>query len=729
MTTNPLDENVFSFGDSVVIYQIERASGRCGLQIVPASRIDRRVAKREILDGPEITVLPESWKPARAHFMDSMVQLHVRGLQPPFGYAQGRTMRNGVAAESLRYVSQSRAGDSIVTVLDSPHGFRCMHRLQWLPESSCFRLSSVFTNTSDTPLWLEMLSSFSLGGVTPFDPADASGRLKLHRFRSKWSAEGRHEVRFAEEFQLERPWLGNAASCERFGQVGSLPVRGWFPVAAVEDAGAGVVWAAQLAIPGSWQMEFYRRDDHISFSGGLADLEFGHWSKRIQPGESFESPSACVTVVQGGIESACQRLVRSHLYDVPAVEEDLPVVFNEWCTTWGYPTHDTTVAIAAEAAALGARYLVIDAGWFRDGSVKKPSGEQGDWTCEQGDWIVNPLHFPGGLAETCAAIRQQGLIPGLWFEFEVCGVNATAFHCTDHLLQRDGIPLQVGPRRFWDFRDPWVHDYLWERMVEVLRSNGFGYLKVDYNETIGLGCDGSDSPGEGLRQHLDGVRAFFEKIRRGLPDLVIEMCASGGNRLEPSLLDFASMGSFSDAHESREIPIIAANVQRLIPPAKNQIWAVLRPDDTPQRQIYSLTATFLGRMCLSGDVQELSVSQKEIVKEAVRIYRLAAPTIKEGVSRREGPEHLSYGHPAGYQAVIRISSDGRRALVVVHRFHAPDLDQITLTLPEGDWEVEEILSATPECITVSGNHLGVGFTGDFSGHAILLRGISLDDKS
>ena len=81
-------------------------------------------------------------------------------------------------------------------------------------------------------------------------------------------------------------------------------------------------------------------------------------------------------------------------------------MFNDRCTTWGYPTHDTTVAIAAEAAALGARYLVIDAGWFRDGS--------GAWTSEQGDCIVNPLHFLGCLAETCAAIRVQCTIHVLW---------------------------------------------------------------------------------------------------------------------------------------------------------------------------------------------------------------------------------------------------------------------------------------------------------------------------
>ena len=69
-----------------------------------------------------------------------------------------------------------------------------------------------------------------------------------------------------------------------------MPVKGYFPFGAVEDTKAGVVWAAQLAIECSWQMEFYRRDDGMAFSGGLADREFGQWMKTIQPGESFTTP-------------------------------------------------------------------------------------------------------------------------------------------------------------------------------------------------------------------------------------------------------------------------------------------------------------------------------------------------------------------------------------------------------------------------------------------------------
>ena len=80
------------------------------------------------------------------------------------------------------------------------------------------------------------------------------------------------------------------------------------------------------------------------------------------------------------------------------------------------------------------------------------------------------------------------------------------------------------------------------------------------------------------------------------------------------------MGSFSDAHETLEIPIIAANLQRLILPRQSQIWAVLRKDDTVQRLSYSLAATFLGRMCLSGEIHDLSPAQWRLVVSAMKFY-------------------------------------------------------------------------------------------------------------
>src|SRR5215813_10912346 len=99
-----------------------------------------------------------------------------------------------------------------------------------------------------------------------------------------------------------------------------------------------------------------------------------------------------------------------------------------------------------------------------------------------------PNLFPQGIAATAAAIREQGLIPGIWFEFGVVGSQSALFDSqTEHFLKRDGQPVVAGQRHFWDFRDPWVREYLRAKVIAQLWEAGFGYIKVDYNETIGIG--------------------------------------------------------------------------------------------------------------------------------------------------------------------------------------------------------------------------------------------------
>jgi alpha-galactosidase len=495
-----------------------------------------------------------------------------------------------------------------------------------------------------------------------------------------------------------------------------MPTRGYFPFVGVEDRTEGVFWGAQLAWAGSWQMEAYRCDDQLSLSGGLADHEFGHWAKNVAPGESLSSPLAYVTTVKGDLDDLCQRLTAmqvSAAEQAPASEQSLPVLVNEWCTTWGNPDHDRLIRMAKSLKDSGVKYLVIDAGWYSNGGT--------NWELSQGEWIPSRHLFPHGIAATAACIREQGLIPGIWFEFEVVGSQSPLFDSmTEHFLQRDGFPITAGQRRFWDFRDPWVRQYLREKVIDQLRDSGFGYIKVDYNETIGIGSDGAESPGEALRQHILSVQEFFDQMRQEIPDLVIEVCASGGHRLEPSMLALASMGSFSDAHESLEIPIIAANLHRLILPRQSQIWAVLHTSDSIQRLAYSLAAGFLGRLCLSGEIDLLSEKQLTLVQTAIDFYHLVAPIIKNGKSRLYQQISAAWRHPQGAQAVLRISESDDQALVVVHTFAEPLPHEIVMTLPEGNWRVSDIFPNTTISIDVTANQLRIKPAGAFEGFALRL---------
>lgn len=709
--------SVHTLGDTLVRYPIDHASGRIGLELVPLDLVGQTVPPRESLRGEAfIDAMPgdDPW-PARP--IDSLIQLKLVGDEYPGAFAQGHTMRNSGSVAAFRYECQEvedlDGAQVVVTRLRREDGCLLEHRLTWGHGDAAVTIETIFINESAEAVTLEMLSSFSLSGITPFHEADAPGRLRVHRFRSVWSAEGRHESRSVEELHLERSWSGAGAFSERFGQLGTMPVRRWFPFLAAEDAVAGVLWGAQLSWAGSWQMEAYRQHDDLCLSGGLADREFGHWMKKIAPGECFAAPSAVISCVHGDFATLCDRLTAMQdaaVNSQPAVEQDLPVIFNEWCTTWGDPSHENITAIADRLQGTGVRYLVIDAGWYRtDGT---------DWSSGHGDWNPNPRMFPEGLAATAAAIRQRGLIPGLWFEMETAGSQSTAFKLGKHFLMRDGIPVSVRDRRFWDLNDPEAIEYLSEKVIDLLESCGFGYLKVDYNETAGLGCDHPDSQGEGLRRQIDGTYRFFELLRERLPDLVIENCSSGGHRLEPSMLARTAISSFSDAHELVEIPIIAANLHQLLLPRQNQIWAVLHPTDSLQRIRYSLAATFLGRMCLSGGIDKLSPEALAVVCEAVAFYQKVAPVIKYGTSRRIQEIGQSWRHPEGWQALVRTS--GRQVLIVLHAFaNAPATVEIPL---EGfGWKLADSFGMGSSHVDFPGSGLRLSTGGDFSGAVLLLE--------
>ncbi|MDE7200210.1 MAG: alpha-galactosidase, partial [Lachnospiraceae bacterium] len=551
-----------------------------------------------------------------------------------------------------------------------------------------------FENVSKEKVGLELLSSFSLGGISPFVGADEAGKLKLHRIRSVWSMEGREESQLLEDLQLEPSWGGHAVRCERFGQVGSMPVNGYFPYAVMEDVKSDLFWGAMVCHNASWQMEVYRRGDDVNLSGGLADYDFGHWMKEIAPGEIFVTPMAILSVCRGGgIDEISQRMtaaVEDAVNQGPASEQELPIIFNEYCTTWGCPSHENICGILDAIKDKGFSYFVIDCGWYKQEGVP--------WDVAMGDYLVSKELFPEGLDKTVDAIKAHGMKAGIWFEIDNVGEKAESYQKTEHLLTRNGSPLTTSMRRFWDMRQDWVQNYLEERVIGTLEKYGFSYMKMDYNDTIGVGCDGAESLGEGLRQNMEASLAFIRKVKERIPGFILENCSSGGHKLEPLMMSECSMASFSDAHECEEIPIIAASLHRVILPRQSQIWAVIRGDDSLKRIAYSMAATFLGRMCLSGDVTKLTEQQWDVIDRGIAFYQKAAPIIKNGFSRLYGPKVESWRHPKGWQCLLRTEGSVEHEkkdglLAVFPSFNGAHEGALAVPLPaDGTYRIEEVYS-------------------------------------
>lgn len=579
--------------------------------------------------------------------MKSQAEVKIIGEQYCGSYTCGLTMLGSGSMEGFEAVTES----DDVTVLKRPDGLELNIENKKSTLSDATEVTTTVQNGGKEPLSMEMLTSVLLKDIK----AD-----RIHRLLSFWSAEGKHKVDTIKDLDLEHSWSGHGVRVLKFGNLGTMPVRSFFPFVAVEDSDSGTFTAVMLYAPSSWQMEvLVKEGDVVSISGGLADRDFGHWTKKLMPGESYVAPKA-LFAVGNSLEDVCDKLVKAQNPDISPADNHMGIVFNEYCTTWGNPTIDNLKKLADKIAGKGIQYLVMDSGWYGK------CGEEGYWWDYRGDWSINKKRFPNGLKELSDYIRDKGMIPGIWFEFENTSQKAPSFYENDHLVKKDGVPLTVGNVHFLDMEDSWVKEHLKQNVINTLKDNNFGYIKVDYNDTMGMGCDGPEGMGENLRQKVLATQSFFKEMKREIPDLVIENCSSGGHRLEPSFMELASMASFSDAHECLSLPIIAANVQRVIKPSQSQIWAVMRAKDSDERLWYSICATFLGRMGLSGDVYVLSDHQWDILDKGMDFYRKVSDIIRDGKTTVISCSADSYNEPAGSQLVIR--ELGNKALIVYHRF-------------------------------------------------------------
>ena len=206
---------------------------------------------------------------------DPMVQVKIAGDVYNGCFAPGNTLRGSESSFRLKFISQEELVEegvrTIVTVLRDSRGYSARHTVRYREGARFLTVLCSYLNESSEAVTLELLSSFSLGGISPYIPADASGDITVHRLQSRWSQEGRLLSQTIEDLQLESSWTLDAVRAERFGQVGSMPVSHYFPFLALEDTRNHVFWGAQLACQSSWQMEIYRLDEAIAISGGLAD--------------------------------------------------------------------------------------------------------------------------------------------------------------------------------------------------------------------------------------------------------------------------------------------------------------------------------------------------------------------------------------------------------------------------------------------------------------------------
>ena len=531
----------------------------------------------------------------------------------------------------LVYISHRVDGDALEIIQRSPVvEVRTVFR--GYPDTNTVSVFTEVTNITEHEINLEEVSSLVLMGVCGAitKPEDA--------YLTVFNQSHHGECQTVRQSLYGLGILPGVPTAQRriSGQnVGSWSTKEALPQGIMEHGGRYLMF--QIESNNSWYYELASMGASLYLWLGSASLPFGGWCKTLGAGERYRTVPAAVCVGNSlnGVLGEMTRY-RRHIAGHCAADEGLPTIFNEYMhLSWDSPTAEQTARIAPVVASLGAEYYVIDCGWHNE--------EPGDRVYPYvGQWKESHARFPEGVRKTTDYIRSLGMKAGLWIEPEIIGIQCQEmldYYDEDCFITRFGKKVCVMGRYFLDYRNPKVIDYMSETIRRMVEDYGADYIKLDYNEDLGIGTDkDSDSFGEGLEQCARAYLGWIDGMRARFPHVLFETCSSGGMRMDYETLKHFSIISTSDQVHYRNYPYIAANILSAVLPEQAAVWSYPvdsfgRPNEpfaatyewvnahiSSEQVVMNMINSFLGRMHLASHVELLSEEKQALIREGIEYF-------------------------------------------------------------------------------------------------------------
>ncbi|MCR5420454.1 MAG: alpha-galactosidase [Lachnospiraceae bacterium] len=502
--------------------------------------------------------------------------------------------------------------------------------MQFYNGTSMVRMYSTVKNEGDEIQTLEYISSFCYTGIEKEGNGNSDSKMRVRVPYNGWQKEMSVKDYSFGDVGLAQTQPGVYQRTSQVFEVtntGNWSTKKYLPFGYIENKEAHTSLFWQIEHNGSWHYEISDQNTHFYVCvSGPTEVQ-SHWFKQLAKGESFTSVPVAVGVANDCYEEALGQLTgyRRQIRRPNKDNENLPVIFNDYMNClFGDPTTEKELPLIDAAAECGCEYYVIDAGWYAPG----------EWWDSVGEWQECLERFPGGIREVTDYIRKKGMIPGVWLELEVMGINCEKAKQVpdDWFFVRHGKKVYDRSRYQLDFRNPQVIEHVNEVIERVVNDYGVGYIKMDYNIEPGIGTEiNSDSVGQGLLEHEKAYLDWLDNVFKKYPDLVIENCSSGGLRIDYALLSRYSIQSTSDQEDYRNYSTIAANSATGVTPEQAAVWSYPMRQGNKEEVIYNMINAMLLRIHQSGHLAELPDDRLSLVKEGIACYKNIRSDIKTAI--------------------------------------------------------------------------------------------------
>ncbi len=373
----------------------------------------------------------------------------------------------------------------------------------------------------------------------------------------------------------------------------------------------------------------------------MAGINPEGFSWQLASGSTLAAPEAVMTFSSEGFNGMSfnmHRFVHDHINPTAWRDRERPILANSWEAYYFNFDQSKLLRLAKKAADLGIELMVLDDGWF---------GKRNDDRSGLGDYNVNKKKLPQGLKGLAEKIERMGLRFGLWFEPEMISPDSDLYReHPEYAVQVPGrAPSQGRHQLVLDLCREEVRDYIVESVGRILDEVPISYVKWDMNrhmsdvfsQTLAAVPSGSQAgqsrQGEFFHRYIIGLYDVLGRIFGPRPEVLLESCASGGNRFDLGMLCYSPQIWTSDNIDPIERLMIQGGMSLFYPLSTMGSHVADSPHSQTLRKTSLATRFHLAAFgCLGYEfnLNFLDRLQRREIREQVEFYKKHRRTFQFG---------------------------------------------------------------------------------------------------
>ena len=438
----------------------------------------------------------------------------------------------------------------------------------------------------------------------------------------------------------------------------------------LEEQNCPVV-AGTLAWMGNSHIEFY----NTPAVQGVPTLVMGginpSASDYILSGKSsLATPEMIFTYSLNGKGEATRSLhrwARKHqLLDGTKLRE---VLLNSWEGV-KYDTREKNMTdMTRDFAQLGGEMFVVDDGWFGN----KYQREKGKTAL--GDWDICKAKLPNGIRPLIDLAHNNGMKFGIWIEPEMVNTLSELYekHPDWVLRHPDFEPTygRGGTQLLLDLTNPEVQDFVFGVVDNLMTENpDIYYLKWDNNMTLNNAHSLYLPMEKQSNLYVDftlALEKILKRIRAKYPNLIIQLCASGGGRLNYGFMPYFQEMWTSDQTDAYHRILIQWGSMNFYPSNMLAAHVGSAYSKYTQRLIPIKFRFDVASMCRLGMEMvpsKLNNAEREYAARAIAEYKVIRPVVQQGdLYRLVSP----YEGNRDFTSLMYVTENKDRAVLFAYR--------------------------------------------------------------